>query len=421
MQPLPPERPTPLPTSLPAVLVAIALVVTALAPTDASLPVVRVLCVLGAAGTLAGAALVRRQASEVQRGVEARIQAHAEARSRPPPATPASEVSDEAIVRETPNGLLLIDETGKVRRYNPALARLLPFWGDPLGGLPLDGIPVPELQEVLDEARRTGAMAERVATVGRRELVLRGVPLPDGAGCLGVVVDISSLRAAERARRDFVANVSHELRTPITAVVGYAESLLDDRDQLPPWSQPMLEAIDRNARRLGALIEDVLHLSKIEARKGDLELVAEPLRPLALELVSRFLDRARQKGVLLGVADGPEVEARINFEAFEHALGNLVDNAVKYTPAGGRIVVTLEERGGHAWVRVSDTGIGVALGHQERIFERFYRVDRGRSREVGGTGLGLALVKHLCLAMQAEISLTSEPGAGSTFTLRLPQ
>ncbi|MES2639430.1 MAG: ATP-binding protein [Myxococcota bacterium] len=330
-------------------------------------------------------------------------------------------VLDGAMVRESPNGLLITDAGGRVRRFNPALARLLPFSSDPIGKAPIETIPVHEFQEVIDETRRTRQPSERVATVGRREVLVRGIPLADGAGCMGVVLDITSVRAAERARRDFVANVSHELRTPVTALVGYAESLLDDRSQLPEWSQPMLEAMNRNARRLAALIEDVLQLSKIEARQGDLVLASEPLRPVVREVLARFGDRARQKDISLTLAEGPEIEARIAGEAFEHALGNLVDNALKYTNNGGRIDIVVEDRDGAVTVAVKDDGIGVDGIHHDRIFERFYRVDPGRSRDAGGTGLGLALVKHLCFAMQAEVSLASDIGKGSTFTLRLPK
>ncbi|MDP2305656.1 MAG: ATP-binding protein [Pseudomonadota bacterium] len=330
-------------------------------------------------------------------------------------------VLDGAMVRETPNGLLITDGAGRVRRFNPAFKELLPFSSDPIGKAPIETIPVHEFQEVIDETRRTRQPSERIATVGRREVLVRGIPLADGAGCMGVVLDITSVRAAERARRDFVANVSHELRTPVTALVGYAESLLEDRSEMPDWAQPMLEAMNRNARRLAALIEDVLQLSKIEARQGDLPLASEPLRPVVREVLARFTDRARQKDITLTFADGPEIEARISGEAFEHALGNLVDNALKYTNNGGRIEVLVENSGGAVTVAVKDDGIGVASIHHARIFERFYRVDAARSRDAGGTGLGLALVKHLCFAMQAEVALESDLGQGSTFTLRLPQ
>lgn len=327
---------------------------------------------------------------------------------------------DQAMVRETPNGLVITDVRGLVRRYNPAFARLVPFTGDPVGKTPIETVPVKELQEVITETGRTRAPSERNATVGRREVLVRALPLADGEGTLGVVLDITSVRLAERARREFSANVSHELRTPITAVVGYAESLLQDKEQLPGWAVPMVEAIDRNGRRLGALIEDVLHLSRLEARQGDLVLQNEALRPLVSGIVERFLPAARAKGIELTLAGGEAVDARVNIEAFEHALGNLVDNAIKYTPERGNVTVTVARGEGGPMVSVTDSGIGIDPAHHDRIFERFYRVDPGRSRDAGGTGLGLALVKHLCLATGAEVTLTSELGKGSTFTLRLP-
>lgn len=332
----------------------------------------------------------------------------------------AERAIDRAMARATPNGLVVIDGQGRVKGHNPAFARLMPIQGNPVGKVPIETIPVVELQEVVDETSRTRLQSERTASVGRREVIVRAVPLADGEGVMGVVLDITSVRQAERARRDFVANVSHELRTPITAVVGYAESLLQDREQLPGWSLPMIEAIDRNGRRLGALIEDVLQLSKIEARAADLRLDTERLRPLVAEVMDRFDLAARQKGIRLVLADGPDVEARVNVDAFGHALGNLVDNALKYTPPGGRVEIAVAPVDGAVNVAVADDGPGIDPLHHERVFERFYRVDAGRSRDVGGTGLGLALVKHLCLAMNAEVALESEPGKGSRFTLRLP-
>ena len=315
---------------------------------------------------------------------------------------------------------VITDARGVVRRYNPAFARLMPFNAEPVGHTPIETVPVRELQEVIEETGRTREPSERTATVGRREVLVRALPLADGEGTLGVILDITSVRLAERARREFSANVSHELRTPITAVIGYAESLLQDREQLPDWSVPMLEAIDRNARRLGALIEDVLHLSRVEARQGDLPLQNEALRPIAGSVVERFLPAARAKAITLTLAAGEPVDGRVNLEAFEHALGNLVDNAIKYTPEGGSVTVTVGRDGTTPTVAVTDSGIGIDVAHHPRIFERFYRVDPGRSRDAGGTGLGLALVKHLCLATSSEVTLDSALGKGSTFTLRLP-
>ncbi|MFZ5478723.1 MAG: sensor histidine kinase [Myxococcota bacterium] len=325
-------------------------------------------------------------------------------------------VFDVAILRETPNGVVVVDRQGIVRRANPAIARILPSVAPAVGRRPIEAFPVPALQEALDEAARAREPAEREAQIDGRDLLIRAFPTADGAGCMGVVLDITSVRVAERARRDFVANVSHELRTPITAIVGYAEILAGE--DLPPALKPMVEAMERNARRLGALIEDVLHLSRLEARRGELRLDTEPVRPLIDEVVERFAATAQQKGIRLEVEPFEDTEALLNADAFEHALGNLVDNALKYTPEGGRVSVWVR-KGETVDVAVTDTGLGIDPVHHARIFERFYRVDPGRSRDVGGTGLGLALVKHLCLAMGAEVEVFSAEGKGSTFTLKL--
>lgn len=329
-------------------------------------------------------------------------------------------VVDQAMVRESPNGLVVVDATGRIKSLNPALAALLPTREDAVGRRPIEVIPVAELQEVLDETARTRLPSERTATVGARDLLVRAVPLADGAACMGIVLDITSIRAAERSRRDFVANVSHELRTPITALVGYAESLLDDAPQLPPHVVGALQAIDRNARRLHLLTDDVLQLSRIEARSGALPLEREALSGLVNTVVDRYRPRAAAQGVEIAVSLAPDIRASVNGDAFEHALGNLVDNAVKYTPGPGRVRVEAQVAGDRVWVDVVDTGVGIDAVHHTRIFERFYRGDPARSREIPGTGLGLALVKHLCIAMNAEISFTSAPGEGSTFRLSLP-
>ncbi|MBM4367666.1 MAG: histidine kinase [Deltaproteobacteria bacterium] len=323
---------------------------------------------------------------------------------------------EQEMVRQTPNGLVLVDAEGRVRMVNPAARVLLPVRGDPTGRPPIDAIPLAELQDVIDECREKNAIAERSVVYGPRDLVVRGLPLDGGRAALGVVLDITTVRAAERARRDFVSNVSHELRTPITTIVGFAEALGDE--PLPESSRPMVEAIQRNARRLHALVDDVLHLSRIESRGEDLACEVQPLRPLVDEVVQRIGPRAEARRQSL-VVDGPDLEASINADAFVHALGNLVDNAVKYTPEGGHVAVRLATAGHGVEVSVIDDGPGIDPVHHPRLFERFYRVDPGRSRDVGGTGLGLALVKHLCQAMRAEVSVKSAPGEGSCFVIRL--
>ncbi|HND34397.1 MAG TPA: ATP-binding protein, partial [Myxococcota bacterium] len=216
------------------------------------------------------------------------------------------------------------------------------------------------------------------------------------------------------------ANVSHELRTPITTIMGYSESLLDEADELPEHVLPMVQAIDRNARRLHALLEDVLAISKLEARTRDLPLEKEALAPLVAEVVDRYTPRAVERRQRIRVEVPPMLEAMVNPDGFLHALGNLVDNALKYSPPEGQVWLRAHPVGDRVELEVADEGPGIAAEHQDRIFERFYRIDEGRARAVGGTGLGLALVKHLCRVTRAQVRVSSDGKNGSCFVLSLP-
>jgi two-component system phosphate regulon sensor histidine kinase PhoR len=328
-------------------------------------------------------------------------------------------VFDQALVRETPNGLLIVDASQRIRSANPAFARLVPIRGELIGAAVADAIGLPELLGVLAGTVRTRRPAELEVRANSRDLLLRALPLADGGSTLIVVLDVTSLHVAERARRDFFANVSHELRTPITALVGYAEALREESEALPEHVRPMLTALDRNARRLRALVEDVLQLSRLEADGTSLRLEREAVAPMVEAVVERHADRARRRGITVTAEVEPDLHALVNGDGFEHALSNLVDNALKYTADGGLVGIRAQGDGDRIRVDVVDAGPGIAAEHQERIFERFYRVDPGRSRDVGGTGLGLALVKHLCQRMGGEVAVESEPGRGSVFTLRV--
>lgn len=325
---------------------------------------------------------------------------------------------EQAMLRETPNGLLVVDGAGKIRSLNPSARALLPWPGEPVGQLAAAVVQVSELYDVIEETGQTRKIAERSVRVGNKELLMRGVPLADGSGTLGVILDITSVRNAERARRDFVANVSHEIRTPITSILGFSEALAGE--SLPLHTEPMIEAITRNARRLAALTDDVLMLSKIEARGSDLPADKVLLATVITEVIERLSGVAASRQVQVSVNCPADLYVWANAEALDHALGNLVENALKYSPAGSVVVVSGAAAEHGVELAVVDNGIGIDDAHQPRIFERFYRVDKGRSRDTGGTGLGLALVKHLALAMGAEISFTSAIGKGSRFVLKLP-
>ncbi len=246
----------------------------------------------------------------------------------------------------------------------------------------------------------------------------------EAAGTTGVVLvlhDITELRHLERIRRDFVANVSHEFKTPLTAIQGFAETLLGGALEDAQNSRRFLEIVRDHAARLGRLTDDLLKLSQIEAGKLDLDLRPVAVADLIESCVETTKLKAAQKQLGLVVdcpADLPSIRGDSN--RLGEVLQNLLDNAVQYTPAGGRITVRAARPEGQVVISVSDTGIGIPQADQERIFERFYRVDAARSREVGGTGLGLSIARHLVEAHGGRITVESEVGRGSTFSVYLP-
>ena len=239
-------------------------------------------------------------------------------------------------------------------------------------------------------------------------------------GAVAVIHDISELERLESVRRDFVSNVSHELKTPLTAIHGYVETLLEADPVDAPTRGRFLRKIRRQSKRLSALVSDLLTLSRIESSAEPPEKRLD-LRLPAGEVLSLLGPASEERGLEL-VAEFPEaaVEVLGEEEAIRQALSNLVDNAVKYSSSGGRVTVRLQARNGRAVLEVEDEGPGIAGEHLDRIFERFYRVDRARSRELGGTGLGLAIVKNVARRHGGGVEVESERDRGSIFRLWLP-
>jgi two-component system phosphate regulon sensor histidine kinase PhoR len=251
---------------------------------------------------------------------------------------------------------------------------------------------------------------------------------PPPRGAVLVLHDTTELRRLERLRQEFVANVSHELKTPLSVIKACVETLLDGAADDPEHRGPFLQRIAEQGDRLHALIIDLISLARIESGEEVFELEAVPLGPAVAACLERHRARAEAKNQRLEAlpappADGPGAEAAAwaDEEAVAQILDNLVDNAVKYTPPGGRIRVRWGADDGHVQLEVEDTGIGIPENDLPRIFERFYRVDKARSRELGGTGLGLSIVKHLVQAMRGNIRAGSRVGHGTTFTVRLPR
>ncbi len=316
-----------------------------------------------------------------------------------------------------PFGVVVVDSQGRVVRINPVVRDFLPLVPDPVGKALELAIPCQPLQRVLQYAIAGGEVVEKVEGIGRFELLLRAKPLGDGEGAVAVIYDITELAGVERARSDFVASVSHELRTPVTSILGYAETLLDYSD-LDDDVVMMLEAIRRNAGRLTTLFEELMHLYRLESTGGGLPLERLSVTELARGVVEHCLDQAKRLKIDLQMDEAEDLHARVNPEAFGHVLGNLVNNAIKYTQEGGWVRVSLGRDKQGVWAEVRDNGPGIDPLYRERVFERFFRIDKGRDRKDGGTGLGLAIVKHLCKAMSATVELQSVPGHGSCFMVR---
>jgi two-component system phosphate regulon sensor histidine kinase PhoR len=247
---------------------------------------------------------------------------------------------------------------------------------------------------------------------------LPGDPPP---GIVLVLRDVSELKRVEQMRQQFIANVSHELKTPLSSIKAYTETLLAGAREDPVHAQRFLERIDEQAGRLHQLILDMLTLARIESREAALELADVPVARVVRRCLADYEPQAAARQVMLvNSVEEKEVNVRADEEALRQILSNLIDNAIKYTPAEGRVSIGCGVDNGVAIIEVSDTGAGIPAEHHARLFERFYRVDNARSRELGGTGLGLAIVKHLCQAMGGNVSVSSQVGKGSTFAVRLP-
>jgi two-component system phosphate regulon sensor histidine kinase PhoR len=324
-----------------------------------------------------------------------------------------------SLLEALPAGVICLDAEGRVTAINQVLLSLLPLVQNPVGRLVREAMPIEGVVLALERALE-GEAQEDAISVGRFDLALRAVPMPEG-GVFGLVTNVTEALGAARARSNFAASVSHELRTPLTSILGYADTLLADTEKLPEDAVEMLEAIRRNTVRLGAMFTDLQHLYQLESREGDLPLEPTEVVALAGEVVEQHLDAARRLGIDL-VLDAPvEALALLNREACMHILGNLVSNALKFTEQDGWVQVRVREEAEAIRVEVEDNGPGIDPGHHLRIFERFFRVDAGRTRKQGGSGLGLAIVKHLCQASGAQVGVQSQPGHGSTFVVRFPR
>jgi len=336
----------------------------------------------------------------------------------------------EAILAGMVEGVIAIDRDERIVHINSAAEAILGVSSsDAMGKRIWEATRVREASDALSAAmqeQETNIAEARIASPDKDQVVqLIATPLRSGAGELEgailVLHDVSELRKLEKIRSDFITNVSHELKTPLAAIRGLVETMIDDRDMDDETHSRFLVRVHEQSARLGALVVDLLAISRLEADEGGVQFEPVDLREPVAEAFRTLAPVADNEQLELK-AEVPDtaVPIRGDAETLRELAENLVGNAIKYTPRGGKVRVRLAVEGALAVLEVEDTGIGIAPEHQGRVFERFYRVDKARSRQLGGTGLGLSIVKHVALAHGGNVSLRSAPGEGSTFRVQFP-
>ncbi len=335
----------------------------------------------------------------------------------------------ETVLASMVEGVVAIDLQGRIMSFNAAFARML--------AAPSGSVKGRDIHEIIRDRSFHQLLAEALAQnrLVQGDFVVRQpvervfdthcVPLAGfaeaPAGTLVVLHDVTRMRRLENVRQDFVANVSHEIRTPLTAIKGFVETLMQAAED-PEERRRFLGIIQRHVNRLNDILEDLLALARLEQRgeKAAVILEATPLRGV-IETAAQLVQwKADARGVRLALDCAPEITVRVDATLLEQALINLIDNAVKYSPDNETVHVVAVQADDELQIRVRDHGPGIPQKYQPRIFERFFRVDKARSRKVGGTGLGLAIVKHISQVHGGRVTLESSSGRGSTFTIHLP-
>lgn len=342
-----------------------------------------------------------------------------------------------AVLAGMAEGVLAIDHRKRLLFANPTAARLFGLTADAVGRPLAELVRILPIQEAIEAplggpgayhrevvVRARGGPENPALTV-ERILNLRGSPLPgsEPSGAMLVIRDVTQLRHLERMRQDFVASASHELKTPLAAIKAYTETLLDWGLEEPDLNVKLLNHIDEQSDRLHLLIQDMLSLARLESGQDPFDHHPLELLPHLREIVENHRDRAEAESLTYDVdlhQLDPATIVRADEEALRQVLDNLIDNAIKYTNEGGHVRFDARTEAGEVVLAVSDTGSGIPPTDLGRIFERFYRVDKARSRELGGTGLGLSIVKHLVQSLGGTIEVASRLGTGSRFTVRLP-
>lgn len=334
----------------------------------------------------------------------------------------------QALFNSMREGVLLLDANGRVRLVNQALERLFGITGDIRGRTVMEALRLHQVQELVNRTLVSGQVEEFEMNLpgldGDRSLQVNSAVVlgTDGRqqGLILVCHDLTRLKQLENTRREFVANVSHELRTPLSMIKGYVETLIDGAKDKPEVATKFLQTIEKHADRLTYLIEDLLTISRLESGQVTMNFQRADLRAVAEHVRADLESRAAAKQMRLLNAVPAEIVAHADAERLQQVLFNLVDNAIKYGHAGGEVVISAKQtESDRVEMGVRDDGPGIPAEAQSRIFERFYRVDKARSREAGGTGLGLAIVKHIVQSHGGEVWVESAPGTGATFRFTL--
>lgn len=337
----------------------------------------------------------------------------------------------DAVMSSLIEGILAIDMDERIININRAAAQMFGLVGADARGRHVQEIVRNSPMQKMISRSISGdrAIHEEVVLdgqTGKRHFDIYSAPLRDNSGeKMGILIvlnDITHLRKLENIRKDFVANVSHELKTPITSIKGFVETLIDGAIDRPDDARRFLDIISRQADRLNAIIEDLLSLSRIEqeADRGGIALGVDKIKPVVQAAVNTCDLKAKEKNISIGFHCDDDPKAMINPALLEQAIVNLIDNAIKYSEPGQSVKVTCTTKAKTVRISVIDNGCGIEKSHIPRLFERFYRVDKSRSRQAGGTGLGLAIVKHIVLAHKGAIDVESTPGKGSSFSIELP-
>ncbi len=362
------------------------------------------------------AALQGRRTAEIETAQRRQQQTNVDAKAQ-----------QQVLFNSMIEGLLLLDRAGKIYLANRAFKNLFGLKVELRGKTILEALRLHELDELVKRVQAEGQVFDyelKLPDLSERWLRVNAAGISNSAGeregTILVFHDLTRLKQLERTREEFVANVSHELRTPLSLIKGYVETLLDGARHNPEVAERFLKIIERNTHRLDLLIQDLLTISALESGRMKLNVQSVELRPLVEKVFADLHAKAENKNILL-VNDLAELTANGDANRLDQVLANLVDNAIKYGRMQGSVRVggkKLDD--GRLEIFVQDDGPGIPPESLDRVFERFYRVDKARSRDQGGTGLGLSIVKHIVQAHGGEVRVESEPGKGATFFFTLP-